>query len=67
MSFPELVDYFIKIKEASGDEAADISSEKVFETKQVFETQVKELQQRWLLTPYSTKPANLRMMRLTNG
>jgi hypothetical protein len=46
MSFPELVDYFIKLKEASGDEATDISSEKVIETKQVFETQVKELQQR---------------------
>jgi hypothetical protein len=46
MSFPELVDYFIKLKEASGDEATDISSEKVLETKQVFETQVKELQQR---------------------
>lgn len=44
MSFPQLVDYYIKMKEISGDEASDISSEKVFETKQVFETQVKELQ-----------------------
>jgi hypothetical protein len=44
MSFPQLVDYYIKMKENSGDQARDISTEKVIETKQVFETQVKELQ-----------------------
>ncbi|AWM05763.1 hypothetical protein [Bradyrhizobium symbiodeficiens] len=44
MQFPELVDYYIKNKENSGDEAKDISSEKVSETKRAFETQVKELQ-----------------------
>jgi hypothetical protein len=44
MNFPELVDYYIKLKENSGDEAKDISSEKVNETKRQFETQVKALQ-----------------------
>jgi hypothetical protein len=44
MEFPDLVDYYIKNKENSGDEARDISSEKVNETKRAFETQVKELQ-----------------------
>jgi hypothetical protein len=44
MNFPELVDYYIKLKENSGDEAKDISSEKVSETKRQFETQVKALQ-----------------------
>jgi hypothetical protein len=44
MNFPELVDYYIKLKENSGHEAKDISSEKVSETKRQFETQVKALQ-----------------------
>jgi Negative regulator of septation ring formation len=44
MNFPELIDYYIKFKENTGDEAADISSEKVNETQRQFETQVKELQ-----------------------
>ncbi|MDF0515746.1 hypothetical protein P0R31_00625 [Bradyrhizobium yuanmingense] len=44
MQFPELVDYYIRKKENSGEEAKDISSEKVSETKRAFETQVKELQ-----------------------
>ena len=46
INFPELIDYYIKLKENTGDEAADISSEKVFETQRVFEVQVKELQDR---------------------
>jgi hypothetical protein len=52
MTFPQLVDYYIKMKEASGDEARDISSEKVIETIQVFETQVKELQ--WNLAEHTS-------------
>jgi hypothetical protein len=44
MEFPDLVDYYIKNKENSGDEARDVSFEKVSETKRAFETQVKELQ-----------------------
>jgi hypothetical protein len=42
--FPQLLDYYIKLKESTGDEARDISSEKVTETEQVFEKQVRELQ-----------------------
>ena len=42
--FPQLLDYYIKLKESPGDEARDISSEKVTETEQVFEKQVRELQ-----------------------
>jgi hypothetical protein len=48
LSFPQLVDYYIKIKEDSGDQAQEISAEKVLETKEVFETRVRELQQRLL-------------------
>ena len=44
ISFPQLIDYYIKIKENSGDEARDLSSEKVLETKLMFETQVRRLQ-----------------------
>lgn len=42
--FPQLVDYYIKWKENTGEEASNISSEKVFETKRLFEGQVKMLQ-----------------------
>lgn len=45
ISFPQLVDYYIKIKENSGDEATDISAEKVLETKLLFETHVRQLQE----------------------
>lgn len=44
MEFPDLIDYYIKNKENSGDQARYISAEKVGETKRAFETQVKELQ-----------------------
>jgi hypothetical protein len=44
ISFPQLVDYYIRAKENSGDEARDISAEKVLETKLMFETQVRLLQ-----------------------
>ena len=29
MQFPQLMDYYIKIKEDTGDDAADVSAEKV--------------------------------------
>jgi hypothetical protein len=45
MTFPQLIEYYIRLKENSGDQARDISSEKVIETKQLFETQVRELQE----------------------
>ena len=40
-----MVDYYIKLKESTGDDAQDISSEKVSETKRQFESQVKALQE----------------------
>ncbi|MGJ4902317.1 hypothetical protein ACQR0V_12160 [Bradyrhizobium sp. HKCCYLS2058] len=43
--FPQLIDYYIKIKEDTGDDAADLSAEKVAITKFVFEKQVRDLQQ----------------------
>ena len=42
--FPELLDYYIKMKEADGGAATDISSQKVSETKEIFDTRVRELQ-----------------------
>lgn len=44
IEFSQLVDYYIRLKESTGDEARDVSSEKVAETKLMFETQVKQLQ-----------------------
>jgi hypothetical protein len=44
IQFPQLMDYYIKIKEETGDEAADISSEKVAITQYIFEKQVRDLQ-----------------------
>jgi hypothetical protein len=44
MRFPQLLDYYIKLKEESGDEAASISAEKVALTRFVFDKQVRELQ-----------------------
>jgi len=41
--FPELIDYFIKLKELQGEKAASISSEKVKRTEQVFVRQIAEL------------------------
>jgi hypothetical protein len=42
--FPQLLDYYIKLKEESGDEAASISAEKVALTRFVFDKQVRDLQ-----------------------
>lgn len=42
--FPELVDYYIKLKEDRGDQAASISSEKVRLSEFVFVQQIKTLQ-----------------------
>lgn len=44
IQFPKLVDYYIKLKENTGDEAASVSAEKVQETKLIFDTQVRALQ-----------------------
>lgn len=42
--FPQLIDHYIRQKEDAGDQATDISSEKVLETKIVFDLKVRELQ-----------------------
>jgi hypothetical protein len=44
IAFPQLLDYYIRLKESTGDQAVDISAQKVLETRQVFESQVKLLQ-----------------------
>jgi hypothetical protein len=44
INFPQLIDYYIALKEQNGDQATDISKQKVLETKQFFETQVRLLQ-----------------------
>ncbi|MGO9684278.1 MAG: hypothetical protein ACLPTZ_17160 [Beijerinckiaceae bacterium] len=43
-AFPQIIDYYIKLKENSGDEAANISLEKVSLTRQIFDTNVRLLQ-----------------------
>jgi hypothetical protein len=42
--FPVLLDYYIRIKEQTGDDAADISSEKVFATELIYVKQVGDIQ-----------------------
>jgi hypothetical protein len=44
LQFPQLIDYYIKLKEEAGDEATDISSEKVSATELLFISQLQELQ-----------------------
>ena len=45
LQFPQLIDYFIKMKEDNGDDASNISAEKVIATEYMFIHQLKELQQ----------------------
>jgi hypothetical protein len=42
--FPQLLDYFIKIKEENGDEASNVSEERVIATELMFIHQLRELQ-----------------------
>lgn len=44
LNFPQLIDYFIKIKELHGDEASSVSEEKVIATEYLFIHQVQEIQ-----------------------
>lgn len=43
--YPELIDYYIKLKEMTGDEAADISAEKVLLTEIFFSQRMREILQ----------------------
>jgi len=45
LKFPEMVDYFIRLKEDRGNEAKDISAEKVSLTQLAFIEQIQQLQQ----------------------
>lgn len=44
LQFPDLVDWYIKYKEENGENASNISTEKVALTKFIFEHQVKDIQ-----------------------
>jgi len=44
LRYPQLIDYFIKMKEETGDQAADLSNEKVIATEYLFVNQIKEIQ-----------------------
>ncbi|RKF14231.1 hypothetical protein D6850_12810 [Roseovarius spongiae] len=43
--FPELIDYYIKLKEDTGDDATDLSFEKVFATELFFSKRLREVLQ----------------------
>lgn len=55
LKFPEYIDYFIKFKEESGDEAKDISKEKVKETEVMFIERVKSLSNQLQKTDFYNK------------
>ncbi|WP_244536240.1 hypothetical protein [Hyphomicrobium sp. NDB2Meth4] len=44
LKFPELIDYYIRMKEDDGEHAASVSAEKVEETERFFIEQIRELQ-----------------------
>jgi hypothetical protein len=44
LNFPQLIDYYIRLKEQKGDEAVDLSSEKVIATEYMYVDQLKLLQ-----------------------
>ncbi len=41
--FPDLIDYYIKLKEITGDEATDVSTEKVLQTEIFFSRRIREI------------------------
>lgn len=43
--FPQLIDYYIKLKEITGDDAADLSAEKVLLTEIFFSQRIREILQ----------------------
>lgn len=43
--YPELIDYYIRLKELTGDHAADLSAEKVFRTEVFFSQRMREILQ----------------------
>ncbi len=59
IEFPQLIDYYIKLKEQHGDDAADLSAEKVLATEYMFIQQVADIQHTLLQqTAFYTTGAN---------
>ena len=59
LQFPQLIDYYIRMKEDSGDEATHTSAQKVVETEQRFIHQLRELQEvLGSLTQFYRAPSN---------
>lgn len=58
MEFPDLIDYYIRLKEQRGDEATDISSEKVRFTQLVFVEQLRAIQHLLQTTAFYTTGRN---------
>jgi hypothetical protein len=50
LQFPQIIDYYIKLKEMTGDQAIDISSEKVIATEYLFVRQLAEIQKTLVAT-----------------
>lgn len=48
LNFPQIIDYYIKVKETTGDQAIDVSAEKVFATENLFVRQLVEIQKNLL-------------------
>lgn len=44
LEFPQLIDYYIKLKEQNGDEAIDVSADKVLATEYMFIRQIADIQ-----------------------
>lgn len=44
LQYPQIIDYFIKIKEDTGDKASDISNQKVLATEFIYVHQIKNIQ-----------------------
>jgi len=58
LEFPELIDYYIRLKEQRGDEAADISSDKVRLTELVFVQQLRDIQHLLQTTAFYSVESN---------
>jgi len=69
--FPELIDYYIKLKEENGDDATDLSAEKVLETELFFSQRLRQILQPllvetdyYLVNPGTYEEAHIRLAYL---
>ena len=58
VEFPELIDYYIRLKEQRGDEAVDISSDKVRLTELIFVQQLRDIQHLLKATAFYSVESN---------